>query len=386
VLKQPATEMQNNREANGTTATVGPLHIADQGMFFVGGEYRGDDRDLPTHMSGQMYVRYQIPVARASHKNRYPVVMIHGAGQQGTNFSGTPDGRPGWADFFLARGWPTYVVDQPGRGRSPYLEPDYGPRTRLDVPHLESRFTAGQQAGLWPQAKMHSQWPDKGMRGAPAFDQFIAAQYKGMETPLQERYTVNALTALLDRIGPAVLLTHSQSGPMGWCAADARPQLVKAILAVEPNGPLFYDTEDAGAITRAYGLSREPLTFDPPITDPSELKLVQQKTADGPGLFRCWAQRRPARKLSRLAGIPILIVTGEASYHAPYDHGASRFLRQAGVKNDHLRLEEAGIHGNGHMMMLEKNNLEIAALMEKWLRRRLAYRRTATAAKEVSRG
>jgi pimeloyl-ACP methyl ester carboxylesterase len=364
-------------------ATVGPLNIADQGMFFVGGEYRGDDRGLPTHMAGQMYVRYQIPVARRSQKGRLPVVMIHGAGQQGTNFSGTPDGRPGWADFFLAQGWPTYVVDQPGRGRSPYLDEDYGTRTRLDVPHLESHFTAVQQAGLWPQAAQHSQWPDKGMRGAPAFDQFIASQYKGMETPLQERYTVNALTALLDRIGPAVLLTHSQSGPMGWCTADARPQLVKAILAVEPNGPLFHDSEDAtGTVTRAYGLSREPLTFDPPITHPSELKLVQQKTADGPGLFRCWEQRRPARKLSRLAGIPILIVTGEASYHAQYDHGASRFLRQAGVKNDHLQLGEAGIHGNGHMMMLEKNNLEIAALMEKWLRRRLAARANTTFASD----
>ena len=67
---------------------------------------------------------YQIPVARRSQKNRLPVVMVHGgAGQQGTCFAGTPDGRPGWADFFLSRGWPTYVVDQPGRGRDPARHP-----------------------------------------------------------------------------------------------------------------------------------------------------------------------------------------------------------------------------------------------------------------------
>jgi pimeloyl-ACP methyl ester carboxylesterase len=72
------------------------------------------------------------------------------------------------------------------------------------------------------------------------------------------------------------------------------------------------------------------------------------------------------RQLPNLQGIPILIVVSEASYHAPYDHCTSEFLRQAGVKHEFVRLPEIGIRGNGHMMMLEKNNLDIAAYLVQW--------------------
>ncbi len=65
--------------------------------------------------------------------------------------------------------------------------------------------------------------------------------------------------------------------------------------------------------------------------------------------------------------VPILIVVSEASYHAPYDHCTSKFLTDAGVKHTFTRLPTVGIHGNGHMMMLEKNNLQIAALLRQWI-------------------
>jgi hypothetical protein len=45
------------------------------------------------------------------------------------------------------------------------------------------------------------------------------------------------------------------------------------------------------------------------------------------------------------------------------------YLRHAGVPVDHLHLASIGIHGNGHMTMLEKNNLAIAAVMTQWLDR-----------------
>jgi pimeloyl-ACP methyl ester carboxylesterase len=77
-------------------------------------------------------------------------------------------------------------------------------------------------------------------------------------------------------------------------------------------------------------------------------------------------QAEPARKLPRLAGIPILILTSESSYHAPYDHCTAKYLAQAGVKNEFIRLADRGIRGNGHMMMLEKNNLEVAAFLRGW--------------------
>ena len=118
--------------------------------------------------------------------------------------------------------------------------------------------------------------------------------------------------------------------------------------------------------------------FTPPAAAASDLGVVQETAADGPGLFKCWKQTEPARQLVNLRGVPILLVTGEASFRAQYDHCTSKFLTQAGVENEHVRLEVVGIHGNGHMMMLEKNNLEIAAYMDDWLRKKLpAAPRTA---------
>ena len=88
-------------------------------------------------------------------------------------------------------------------------------------------------------------------------------------------------------------------------------------------------------------------------------------------MVRCWLPAKPAPQLTNLKGIPILIVVSEASYHAPYDHCTSQYLSNAGVANDFVRLTDLHIHGNGHMMMLEKNNLAIAAHLDKWLRTKL---------------
>jgi hypothetical protein len=94
---------------------------------------------------------------------------------------------------------------------------------------------------------------------------------------------------------------------------------------------------------------------------------VEQAAADGPDLVRCMLQPEPARKLANLQGIPVLIFAAEASYHAMYDHCTARYLNQAGVKTDFVRLEEAGLRGNGHMVMIEKNNLDIAAMIDRWV-------------------
>jgi hypothetical protein len=72
-------------------------------------------------------------------------------------------------------------------------------------------------------------------------------------------------------------------------------------------------------------------------------------------------------QLPTLQTVKILMITTEASYHAPYDHCTSRYLTQAGVKHDWIRLPQVGIHGNGHDMMLEKNSAAISAVMANWL-------------------
>ena len=90
-------------------------------------------------------------------------------------FLGTPDGRRGWVHDFLLAGFEVFVVDQPGRGRSGYSNKLYGDYIdrELDVDDCERRFTSMKDLGNWPQAKYHSQWPDKGRRGDKYFEQFL---------------------------------------------------------------------------------------------------------------------------------------------------------------------------------------------------------------------
>ena len=355
-----------------------PLQIADQGCFHVGGRYV--DTAGGRIMAGQMYVQYQIP---AKQTQPYPLVMMHGGGQTGVNFLGTPDGRRGWADYFVANGYAVYVVDQPGRGRSGYFGSVYGESAQRGAGPVAERFTAPERAKLWPQAELHTQWPaahDGGVAGDAVFDQFYASQVESMnDVAAGEQMMREAGAALLDRIGPAILLTHSQAGPFGWTIADARPKLVKAILAVEPNGAPVYEIKFTGAphyfeddkLTRPWGITRNALTFAPAAARADDMRFVRQDKPDSDGLVRCWLQAEPARQLPNLQGIAILIVTAQASYHAPYDHGTSLFLKQAGVEHTFVRLADVGIRGNGHMMMLEKNNLEIARYLDQWMRGRV---------------
>ena len=360
----------------GKSQPAGPLTIVKQGYFFVGGQYQTTKNNQQI-MAGQMFVQYQIPQRL---KHRYPIVMWHGGGQTGANFLGTPDGRPGWADYFLRQGYAVYVVDQPARARSGFFTEAYGPTRRPNATAMSDRFTAPELAKLYPQSPLHTQWPGQGKAGDPVFDQFFASQVEDIRNvTMIEDLNRNAGVALLDKIGPVILLTHSQSGPFGWGLADARPKLVKGVVAIEPNGPPFYETSMIGppewfkdaALGRAWGITRMPLQYDPPAAEPKDLGMTQQADADGPNLVRCWLQDTPARQLVNLHDIPILIVTSEASYHAPYDHCTSKYLAQAGVKHSFVRLPDVGIHGNGHMMMLEKNNLEIAALLRGWIEKNI---------------
>lgn len=342
-----------------------PLSIADQGCFYLGGSY---DDELGT-MSGQMYVQYQVP---AQQEFPYPLVMIHGGGQTGAGFLSTPDGRRGWADYFVARGFAVYVVDVPGRGRSQGHDPGDG--TARPAPTVARRVSDTTEDPLWPQARLHTQWPDGRIPGDLIFDQFYASQVSGTaDGACLEHLVRRAGAELLERIGPSVLVAHSLGAPLGWQIADERPDLTRAMVAVEPTGPAVYDVVlgpgefREGPMTRPWGLTQAPLTYAPPVGSPEELAFVPQAESDAPELARYWLQAEPARQLPNLARVRMAVVTGEASYHAPYDHGTSAYLTQAGVQHDYIRLADHGITGNGHMMMLEKNSLEIAALLERWI-------------------
>jgi pimeloyl-ACP methyl ester carboxylesterase len=348
------------------------LEITRQGYVFAGGKY--STVQGAQVMSGQIFAEFQIP-ARLRHP--YPIVMIHGGNQTGTNFTGTPDGREGWAQFFLRQGYAVYVMDQAGRGKSAYQAGLYGSAVAPDLVSTQKRFTAIERYNLWPQAHLHTQWPGAGIPGDPIFDQFFASQVPGIaDYTVQQQLSSDAIIALLEKIGPVILLTHSQSGPLGWPVADARPDLVKAILSIEPNGPPFFNVENVGAPEwfrdaadkqRPWGITAVPLHYLPAAKNADELEIERQQQPDNSELSRCWLQKNPAHQLPNLQKMPILILTSESSYHAAYDHCTAKYLEQAGVHAKWIRLPDAGIHGNGHMMMLEKNNAEIAALMSRWL-------------------
>jgi pimeloyl-ACP methyl ester carboxylesterase len=186
------------------------------------------------------------------------------------------------------------------------------------------------------------------------------------------------MLALADKIGPFIVLMHSQGGPIGWAIADARPDLVKAVVAVEPNGPPGHTLQFVGApewfkdgpVELPYGLTSTPIAYSPP-AEASGLKWVREAKADAPDLAVCWKQAEPPRQLVNLKKMPIAIVTSEASYHAPYDHCTVKFLNQAGVKPTHIKLADLGIKGNSHNMMQEKNSNDIAAAIHQWLEKAL---------------
>ena len=350
-------------------ASVRETSRTQDGYFFIGGQYITlDDRQF---MHGQVYVRSQIP---ANVVHPYPLIFIPGGGLTGTCFEATPDGRPGWTSYFVQLGFAVYSVDQVGRGRSAYHAALDGPLRTMDVVEVQRSFTAPARYNIYPQAHLHTQWPGSGMSGDPVFDQFYASIVPFIPDDLAASRMRAAIGELLRRVGPAILVTHSQSGMFSWPIADDQPELVAGSIVIEGAqnvvtihriGPP--DWFRYGAVKAAWGITNVPITYTPAISDPSELQFEQQPEPDAPGLIRCYLQAGPARQLPRLMGIPILSVAGQASFGSSREHSLAKYLAQAGVTCTFLRLEDIGITGNGHMMMIEKNNLEIATVLAEWI-------------------
>lgn len=336
---------------------------AERSFFYAGGQYVGEPgKDV---MAGQMYVERLAP---REVRQRYPIVLIHGAAQTATNWMQTPDGRKGWAEFFLEQGYVVYMVDQPARGRSVWHPEINGKLRMFSARQIETLFTATRDLGTWPQAKLHSQWPGSGRKGDPVFDAFYATQVVSLQSDSETQTLAKAAgAAFLDRIGPAILLTHSQSGLLGWVIAEARPALVKAIVALEPSGPPFHNAAPNNPKARAFGITDIPVAYDPPVASADDIATATQAAPDGPGLIACTLQAGTPRRLVALSQIPVMLAVAEASYHAPYDHCTAAYLKQAGVPVAFVRLQDHGLRGNGHMMMIENNNLELAGLIHGWL-------------------
>src|SRR5690606_7013477 len=310
--------------------TSGEVVHVRRGQCWIPGEKVSAEHG--TVQRGPMFVQWEAPASSPPHP--VPLVLVHGGGGQGTDWTATPDGRPGWASRFVAAGFAVYVVDRCGHGRSPYHPDVIGP--------MGAQFPYEAAQGLFcPGRDDHTQWP----LSPEDLDRVVAAMGPlPADLAESQRLDADRLAVLLDLLGKAVLVTHSAGGPVGWLAANRRPERVAGIVAVEPMGPAFATFPGLGPLT--WGLTSAEITCDPPAERPEDV---------------------PGRRIPGLDGTPITVVTGGASAFADFAPQVVEFLSAAGADAAQLHLPEVGVTGNGHGLIFEANSDEAVKPVIEWI-------------------
>ena len=262
-----------------------------------------------TYLVGGLYVQFMQPTPQ---RGACPLLFWHGGGLSGVTWESTPDGRDGWQHFFLRQGWATYVSDAVERGRSGWTmipEQFGGEATYLPLENPWPRFRFGPAMG---QGFPGQQFP------LESYDNFIRQCVPRFTTT--DEPTLEAYLAELDRVGPCVILGHSQAGQFGFRAAQARPELVRALVLVEP------------------------------------------------------AAMGDTAQVAALRGVPVLLVygdyiAGDARWPAMRERGLAfaAAIRAAGGSAEVMDLPAMGIHGNSHMVMMDRNSDQVAQLVQDWL-------------------
>jgi hypothetical protein len=388
----------------------GQLVLEDQGSFFIGGvpkitEYAaipvappGQQAPAPTPQQitiGQMYVQFQIPAKRSA--PNWPVIMVHGSTHTGAALESTPDGREGWYPYFVRKGVSTYVVDQSGRGRSGFdqsvlheaearllagdtkgaaeLIPNFGRITDNGAwtawfGHLVPAGSTVLTGTLIPHGAANDPQPspDSYKHVAPLFpldaiDETMVARTgaigpapNGSRAPYALEYykqlvpnaevtlpgsicaTCNPsqlspantwtplnLALLVERLGGAIIATHSQSGIMGHhmiriLKERGHLDLVKGLITVE-----------GGCSLPNSGLTAADFDNIPYLALKGDYTATSQQCQE----------------------------TVDAI-------NARRASKQGTAKAEYMKLDEMGMLGVTHMMMLDRRNLEIADLMLNW--------------------
>jgi pimeloyl-ACP methyl ester carboxylesterase len=355
----PLTAQQDNKGQNRPR----PFVVAEQGSFSVGGHtVQGagvfDPTKSPagtnegqTFWVDQTYVQYQIPV----NPRKYPLVLVHGGGGTGRVWESTPDGREGYQTIFLRRGFPVYIVDFARRGRAG--QPTFnGPFGRLDGVQIvpDNTGKTGVQFG-WTRWRIGAKYPDLfPVNQFPTAKASIDQFFQSLVPTVSDDATiiVDGLAALLDKIGPAIIVTHSQSGLFGWLLAIQRPSLVKAVVSYEP-GVVFPND----AVPPPIPLYKGTMAAGAPVPPADFLKLTRMP------LQILYGDNIPT------APIPDLVADGRRAQIV-----AAKLFEQAidsrGGDMELLLTPDAGLRGNSHFMYSDLNNLQIADLLSQYLHRK----------------
>jgi hypothetical protein len=319
-------------------AVTGPLTLQAQGSFFTGGRDVNADTlsTLPafapsgTITVDQMYVHYEVPVGAGKH---YPLTLIHGCCLTGKTWETTPDGRMGWDEFFVRMGYPVYVIDQSWRGRSAgsIAAINAVKSGKAPVDQLPTVFSGGHEAA-WTIFRFGPEYPKvyDGMQypldaQAEFWKQMVPDWSNAVPTP---NPTVPALSELAQKLRGTVLISHSQSGIYPFQTVALSTKGVAGIISIEPG-----------------------------------------------------ACPDPTGDLAPYKGLPVMVLFGDyvdlSPRWAPRLKGCRAFVEAAnaaGGKAELLVLPDIGIHGNSHMLMQDKNSLQIAALLAVWIERHVGPR------------
>jgi hypothetical protein len=322
-----------------------PLVIQEQGSFAVGGTAvtsPGKFDPIKLTPNGQTLhgdharVFYQVPV----NARRFPLVMWHRFGEFAKTWESTPDGREGFQNIFLRRQFTVYLLDQPRRGGAG--KGTLG--TTVDAVPDEQRWFNQFRLGAWPDFYSGVQFS----RDPEALNQFFR-QMVPDTGPFDAKIATDAVSALFDKIGRGILITHSHAGGLGWLAV-MKNKNIRAVASYEPgSGFVFPEGELPPAMPSSAG-TLEGVAV--PLSDFMAFAKIPIVVYYGDNI---------PTKPTALPGQDnwrVRLVMAKLWVDAVNRHGGDATL---------IHLPEIGIRGNTHFPFSDLNNQQIADLLSEFL-------------------
>jgi pimeloyl-ACP methyl ester carboxylesterase len=314
-----------------------PLTLASQGSFFVGGESktmaaapgRGGSFSSQGEITiNQMYVQFQIPPNGDRH---VPVVMVHGCCLSSKTWETTPDGRMGWNEYFVRKDRPVYMADQVSRARSGFDPSSINAVKAGTIPpsQLPNVLAATHQTA-WSVFRFGPKFGEPfadGQFPIEAVDELYKQMIPDLNSTLPNpNPTWKNMAALAVKLNGAVLMGHSESGFFPEQAALIDPSRIKGLISIEMPCPELMPAQIAT-------LAKIPT-----------LVMFGDHLSDMPG-------------------------GGPANWNASFE-SCQKFVQQVKDKGgdaEMMHLPKLGIKGNSHMLMQDRNNLQLADLILAWI-------------------